>query len=274
MSYTITNSRGQVVAVIEDGTINTGATDLTLIGSNYTFYGAPQNENFVYLLENFASATQPPRPVSGQIWYDSGSSKLKFYDGTKFRTTGGAEISATAPTGLTVGDFWFDTANKQLYSWNGNDFTLIGPQGVAGSGTTQMISRSVKEQGSSTTHAIIEARVGTGTGTYQTVFVISPDAAFDLDAGTNPITGFTTVRPGITLATLVGSQVPLFQGTATNSQLLNSLSSSQFMRSDANTSTTGTLSVLNNTTLNYVNVVSLLMNSKNTKHNFKNINNK
>jgi hypothetical protein len=41
----------------------------------------------------------------------------------------------------------------------------------------------------------------------------------------------------------------LFQGTATNAQTLNSLTSSQFMRSDANTSTTGTMSVLNNTGL-------------------------
>ena len=32
-------------------------------------------------------------------------SKLKFYDGTKFRTTGGAEVSATQPSGLTEGDF-------------------------------------------------------------------------------------------------------------------------------------------------------------------------
>jgi hypothetical protein len=52
--------------------------------------------------------------------------------------------------------------------------------------------------------------------------------------------------PGITLSTLVGSQVPLFQGTATNSQALNGLLSNQFMRADTNTSTTGTLGVLNN----------------------------
>jgi hypothetical protein len=63
------------------------------------------------------------------------------------------------------------------------------------------------------------------------------------------IPGFTTIRPGITLATLIGGQAPLFQGTATNSQLLNSLSSNVFMRSDSNTSTSGTLSVVNNSGL-------------------------
>ena len=48
------------------------------------------------------------------------SNKLKFYDGTKFKTTGGAEVSATQPTGLVTGDFWWDTANEQLYAYNGS----------------------------------------------------------------------------------------------------------------------------------------------------------
>jgi hypothetical protein len=51
------------------------------------------------------------------------------------------------------------------------------------------------------------------------------------------------------LATLVGSQVPLFQGTATNAQTLDSLDATQFLRSDTNATTTGTLGVLNNTGL-------------------------
>jgi hypothetical protein len=41
----------------------------------------------------------------------------------------------------------------------------------------------------------------------------------------------------------------LFQGTATNSQLLNNFGSNAFMQTANNTSTTGTLSVLNNTGL-------------------------
>lgn len=61
------------------------------------------------------------------------------------------------------------------------------------------------------------------------------------------------MRPGITLSTLIGSQIPLFQGTATSAQGLISgnvvLTPNNFMRSDQNTSTTGTLSVLNNSGL-------------------------
>ena len=71
-------------------------------------------KNFVFLLENFFEH-RIFKAISGQIWFDSSTKKLKFYDGTKIPTTGGAEVSATEPAGLTEGDFWWDTANEQLY---------------------------------------------------------------------------------------------------------------------------------------------------------------
>ena len=90
MAYTINRFDTSQLTVVEDGTIDQ-TTDLKLVGKNYAGYGEIQNENFVFLLENFAGNNQPPKPVSGQLWFDSSSSKLKFYDGTKWRTTGGAE---------------------------------------------------------------------------------------------------------------------------------------------------------------------------------------
>ena len=53
MSYTINLTDGTVFATIADGTINTSSS-MTLVGKNYAGYGAFLNENFVYLLENFA----------------------------------------------------------------------------------------------------------------------------------------------------------------------------------------------------------------------------
>ena len=78
------------------------------------------------------------------MWFDSGNSKLKFYDGTKWRTTGGAEISANSPAGLSEGDFWWDTNNEQLYAYNGTSFILVGPQG-AGDSVTQFQSRTIRD---------------------------------------------------------------------------------------------------------------------------------
>lgn len=193
MPYTINRYNGLKIAVVADGTID-NTTDLKVIGKNYAGYGEVQNENFIFLLENFANTTPPPRPLSGQLWFDSGTNKLKFYDGGKFRTTGGAEVGAIAPSGLTTGDFWWDSVNKQLYAWDGSSFQLIGPQGVAGQGTTQMRSRSVKDT-SGATHAIIEAVTNNNTS-----FIASKDEEFELDSTANSIPGFTKVKQGITLA--------------------------------------------------------------------------
>ena len=225
MAYTINKYDGSQVTVIADGTID-NTLDIKLIGKNYAGYGEVQNENLVFLLENFANATQPSKPIRGQIWFDSGTRKLKFYDGTKFRTTGGAEISATAPTGLTTGDFWYDTTNDQLYAWNGAEFILIGPQGVAGSGTTQMLSRSVLDN-SSVGHAIIEAIVND-----KTVYIISADE-FTLSS-INPITGFTAIKKGLTLAyssTGVTATDDRFWGTATDSDKLGGVAAANYVQS-------------------------------------------
>jgi len=79
MSYIINNSRGNIVAVVPDGTVNTSATNLALVGQGVTNYGTDQNENLVYLLENFASPTAPSRPVLGQLWYNSATDSMSAY---------------------------------------------------------------------------------------------------------------------------------------------------------------------------------------------------
>ena len=238
MAYTINHYNGTLLTTVSDGTVDT-STDLTLVGKNYAGYGAIQNENFVYLLENFASASAPPNPLRGQIWYDSSSSKLKFWDGTKFRTTGGAEIGSTAPSGLTQGDFWFDTGTNQLFAWTGTSFVLVGPQAVAGSGTTQMLSTSVKDTlGNS--HTVIEA-IDNG----QTIFIISPDSTFTLDNTVSAITGFTTIQQGVTLCYTNNAGTPgvttsnhRFWGTATNAEQLGGQPASNYVQAgSANFST-------------------------------------
>lgn len=228
MPYTINKYNGSVIASVADGTID-NTTDIKLIGKNYAGYGEVQNENFLFLLENFSNTTQPPRPIAGQIWYDSGTSKLKFYDGSKFRTTGGAEVGTSAPTGLTQGDFWWDSANKQLYAWDGATYILVGPQGVAGSQTTQMRSRPVKDT-LQNVHAIIEAVVDGDT-----IFIISPDAEFTLDPIQNAITGFTKIHQGVTLAYTNDDSNPgetssnhRFWGTSTNADRLGGTPASDF----------------------------------------------
>jgi hypothetical protein len=51
-----------------------------LVGRGVTPYGLPENENYVFLLENFASPTAPLAPVLGQLWYNSSSDIISAYN--------------------------------------------------------------------------------------------------------------------------------------------------------------------------------------------------
>ena len=239
MAYTINLTDGTVFATIADGTINTSSS-MTLIGKNYAGYGDFLDTNFIHLLENGSNTTPPGAPLTGQLWWDSANSLLKVYNGTLFKTISAATASASAPSSNSTGDLWYDTVNAQLNVWTGTAWLLIGPQFTAGTGTTGAIVATITDN-TAVSHVVIELYVQDSI-----VGIISKDAAFT-PAVTIP--GFSTVRPGITLATTVGSQVPLFQGIATTAQTLVGYNANSFMRTDANTSTSGTLSVLNNTGL-------------------------
>ena len=233
MAYTINKYNTTQLAVVEDGTIDQ-TTDLKLVGKNYAGYGEIQNENFVFLLENFAGANQPPKAVSGQIWFDSSNSKLKFYDGTQWRTTGGAEVSSSTPAGLSQGDFWWDTTNKQLYAYDGTGFILVGPQG-AGSAVTQFQSRTIKDNGG-TNRAVIVSVIAD-----EVIHIIS-GIQFTIgteDAPSYP--GFDVVKQGITLKNTINSTGGVtstahrFFGTASNADKLGGVSASNFVQTGSAT---------------------------------------
>ena len=59
MSYQISKTDGTILATVADGQIDSLSTDLSLIGKNYSGFGAALNENLVYLLENFANTASP-----------------------------------------------------------------------------------------------------------------------------------------------------------------------------------------------------------------------
>jgi len=232
MAYQIDRYSNSILTVIEDGTVDQ-TTDLKFIGKNYAGYGEIQNENFLFLLENFAGANPPPKAISGQMWFDSSANKLKFYDGTKFRTTGGAEISATQPSGLTQGDFWWDTSNNQLYAYNGTTFILVGPQG-SGAGITQMQSRTLTDTNGATHSAIV------ATLNDEPVAIFSAVANYPLAADNDgiSITDFPRIKTGITLKSVstdgvsedLGNETNRLWGTASNADKLGGVDASQFIQ--------------------------------------------
>ena len=237
MAYTIDKYNNTQLTVVEDGTIDQ-TTDLKLVGKNYAGYGEIQNENFVFLLENFSGISAPPKAISGQIWFDSSTRKLKFYDGTKFRTTGGAEVSATEPSGLTEGDFWWDTTNEQLYAYNSSTFVLVGPQD-AGALLTQWKSDTVNDN-TGTARSIIKAIIN------DEVVMIVSNQTFTIDSTdvTNAIAGFDIIKQGMTLKNTVNSTGGvtstnfIYWGTSSNALKLGGIDAGNFIQTgDANFTT-------------------------------------
>lgn len=140
MAYIINRFNGTELTVLEDGTIDT-TTSLGLVGRNYVGYGETQNENYVFLLENFANDAPPARPLSGQLWYDSVNDVLNAYNGTEWLPVGNAVKSVDEPTTQSVGQLWLkDNEEKQLFAYDGTTWQLIGPDAVTGFGTTRAVS--------------------------------------------------------------------------------------------------------------------------------------
>jgi hypothetical protein len=247
MAYTITLTDGTVFATIADGTINTNSS-MTLVGKNYAGYGDFLNENYIHLLESGSNTTAPSAPLTGQLWWDKTNNLLKVYNGSIFKTISAATSSSTAPVSNVVGDLWYDTTNAQLKVWTGAAFIVVGPAFSSTQGTSGAIPETITDS------------VG-ATKFITSIYVNNNRVAIAYDGASfvpqaSLLSTFPNIFPGITLTT---TNSAIFAGTANNASNLNSLTSSQFMRSDTNTSTTGTLNVLNNSglTVGATNAISM-----------------
>jgi len=234
MAYTINLTNGTIFATVADGTIN-NASSMTLVGKNYAGYGEFLDENFIHLLENSANTTAPASPLTGQLWWDSTNALMKVYNGTAFKVMTGSTSSASAPSNVITGDLWWDTTNSQLKIYNGASWTVVGPAYTSAEGTAGAIPETITDSGA-TPHYVTSLYVNNTR-----VAIVSKDASFVPSAPT--ITTFPNIYNGITL---YNTSSPVYAGTATNAQLLDSLDSTDFMRATANTSTTGTVAILNN----------------------------
>jgi hypothetical protein len=189
MAYIINRFDGTQLAIIDDGVLDT-TTSLGLIGRNYTGYGETQNENFIFLLENFSNIEPPTKALSGQTWYDSNNKTLKLYNGTAWVSVGNATVSETEPL-KSQGGLWLKSTTEQLYISNGTSWKLVGPEGVEGFQTTKLTSKPVYDV-NNIKHAIIAIELNAE------VTGIIASEEFVLATGEN-IAGFSTIYRGINL---------------------------------------------------------------------------
>ena len=237
MAYTINNTSGTTLVTLSDGTIDTTTTDLALFGKGYAGFGERLNENVVKLLENFANTSAPTNKQKGQLWYDTLNNQIKVWNGSKFKPVGSSTNASTSPTNANTGDFWFDTNNSQFYVYNGTAWTLIGPTTVAGSGVTQASAQVVADD------------VGVNKSILKFITndaVVGIVSAEQFTPGT-AISGFATIYKGITLSTAIASNK--LTGTATNADALGGVAAANYLRSNANDTTSGSLGILNDSGL-------------------------
>ena len=211
MAYVINKFNGEQLVVLSDGTLDT-TTSLGLVGRNYVGYGETQNENFVFLLENFANDSPPSKPLVGQIWFSTTDNTAYSYDGAQWNPIGSASVSPTAPANTNAGALWFKTPINQLFAYTGTEWRLIGPESVTGFGSTKARSGTLDDNTGNPRPVIF-------LETNDVIFAICTAAAFTINIK-NPVTGFSnSLFIGINLSSTAKINGSITGNAATADQL-------------------------------------------------------
>lgn len=249
-----TDRENKTPITVFDNTSNTD-TSLTFPGRNVTGYGQIIAENFLSLLENFASANEPVNPTEGQLWYDSSSGVLNIWDNTSWKAASGIQKGPTEPAvpDSKIGELWVDTTNQQLRIFTGTRWILVGP---AESSVDGLRYGPVVEKLADSDNV----------DRFILTFYIAdvPVIIFSKDTFTPKviISGFSIIRSGINIsdpqtsseiAQFVGGFLPKLIGTASNADALNiagvEVPATRFLRSDIVNTTDFGINIRNNTGL-------------------------
>ena len=240
MSYKLNKTDGTLLVDLVDGQLDTTTADISLIGKNYSGFGEPLNENLIKMLENFAKSSAPSNPLTGQLWYDTSTQRVKVYDGVGFRTSGAPSVQASQPSDLVAGDLWIDSDANQLYFYDGSELELAGPiysstQGKSGFEIATLVDTF------NNTHIVMKYFIaGTIVGVWSNT-EFTPAVGFTISG----ITG--DIKHGFTPVSITDFR---FRGIADQASALrdsqgNVKSAAQFLPADANATTTGTLTIQN-----------------------------
>lgn len=241
MTYNINHANTSIPAyTVYDNTTNTD-TSLKFPGRFVAGYGQAIAENFLHLLENFASDSEPTSPQIGQLWYDTASGYLRVHSGTgstvsaRWKAASGIEYNSENPGPAVAGQLWVDTANRQLNIYTGSSWMVVGPTISTRDGLKNGAVVEDVMDTSNTLRSILTVYISDVP-----VAIISKDS-FQPKAG---IAGYSKINSGVNLnnpttvldKTKFYGGVPQFAGTATAATQLivgnAAIDSAKFLRTD------------------------------------------
>lgn len=226
---------------------NTSSTDtsLTFPGRNVTGYGQIIAENFLAILENFAKDTAPVNPVEGQLWYDTGTARLKIWDSTLWKSASSIQTSGVEPPTeeSKVGELWVDTVNQQVYVYSGTRWILVGPNFSTGLRSGPIVEQIIDSDNA--TKVVLTLYIEDVP-----VVIISKDAFTPKIS----ISGFSVINSGFNITANDVSEATAetkIWGTATSAESLViagvEIPAARFMRTDVTNSTDYGINIRNNT---------------------------
>ena len=219
-------------------------TSLDFPGRNVTGYGQIIAENFLALLENFASGSAPINPVEGQLWYNSLEGILQIWDNTQWKAASNIQKSTSEPSveSARVGELWVDTTNQQLYVFSGSSWILVGPNFSTGLQSGPVVESIIDSDN-------FDRVIVTFFVEDRPIIIISKDSF----TPKNSINGFSSIKTGINITSLDigdGGFLPKFYGTATAADALNvagtAVAAAKFLRSDTTNTTEQNFNIRNN----------------------------
>tara|TARA_B000000565_G_C23779905_1_gene375489 strand:- start:2192 stop:3379 length:1188 start_codon:yes stop_codon:yes gene_type:complete len=133
---------------------------------------------------------------------------------------------------MSAGDIWIDSDTGQMFFYNGTASVLVGPPGTTGT-TNGFTFSSIVDTSDVTQNVTNIFNDG------NKIAIISED---EFTPKTS-MSGFATIKKGITLTTAISDTK--FNGTATNADALGDVAAANYFRSNANDTTSGTVTIAN-----------------------------
>jgi hypothetical protein len=245
MSYQLNKTDGTLLTDLIDGQIDSNSTNITLVGRNYSGFGEFLNENFIKLLENFANTAAPTNPLEGQLWWDKSEARLKLWDGLQWKASGGPFVQDTRPQ-MVAGDLWIDNLNNQLYFYDGTDLVLVGPQYNSFQDVTGFEAASILDNQSRSRPVALLKVAGELVGVFSNL-EFTPTYSQRIEGLVTDTNPNGIIYEGFNIIDTANFK---FRGTALASESLvdeagTVVTANQFLPSDRNGVTVGTLAVQN-----------------------------